>query len=198
MTGQQPEKQTPSIAHLNMLGQEGVIFAHQTLHFFVVISHFPLPNPPQVFLPLKAHQFLLANLLLFAKDSFGPASAQSSCFNFSSSHFLHPSPQLCSGHESQSWPQCCSSPAGCLCPETLMQCKPRILPSAHCIPSHPKTPCVLKKTHMGVKNKVLVEVQILEPGLEHAFYFQYLSPLLGGLRRTPTVLLSLFPFCPGP
>lgn len=50
---------------------------------------------------------------------------------------------------------------------------------------------------MGVENKVLVEAQILELGLEHVLYFQYLCLLLGGLR-TLTVLLNVFPFCSGP
>lgn len=141
----------PSLVHLNMLGQEGPLFAHQTLSFFLVISHFPLPKPPPVLLPLKAHQFLLANLLLFAQapaasESFGPVSAPSSCFNFSSFHFLRPSPHLCSSHESQSWPQCPSFPAGCLCPKTPTQRKPRVPPSTHWIPSGPSTPCILKKT----------------------------------------------------
>lgn len=120
MTGQQPEKQMPTIAHLNVLGQEGVIFAHQTQHFFVAISHLPLPTPLSSFLTFKGSPvpagkrcFLLRDLL--PKTALG-LCLLSSCFNFSSFHFLHPSPQLCSSCESQSWPQCCSSPAGCLCP----------------------------------------------------------------------------------
>lgn len=131
MTGQQPEKQISNTAHLNLL------LAHQKLHFLVVISHFLLPKPPQVFLPLKAHQFLLANLLLFAQApaasvSFGPVSALSSCFNFSTFHFLHPSPQLCS--RPRAGP---GSPAGCLCPETLMQ-----FPHQHTEPSRSQHSCV--------------------------------------------------------
>lgn len=55
MMTEQPEKQMPSIVRLNMLDQEGVLFAHQTLHVLVVISHLPLPKPTQVFLPLEAH-----------------------------------------------------------------------------------------------------------------------------------------------
>lgn len=43
---------------------------------------------------------------------------------------------------------------------------PAVPPSAQWISSGPSTTCVLKKMQMSMKNKVLVEAQILEPGID--------------------------------
>lgn len=78
MTKEQSEKQMLSTIVSHMLGQEEVLFAHQTPTFFSWLFLTFHSQNPLSFLTLKAHQLLLANLLLFAQapvasDSFWAA-----------------------------------------------------------------------------------------------------------------------------